>query len=35
MKYNSSKGYNPQYFFWRTYDGQEIDLLEINSNQEM
>lgn len=35
IKYNSSRGYNPQYFFWRTYDGQEIDLLEINSNQEM
>ncbi|WPR75722.1 ATP-binding protein [Algoriphagus sp. NG3] len=35
MKYNSSKGYNPQYFFWRTYDGQEIDLLEINSKQEI
>ncbi len=21
--------------FWRTYDGQEIDLLEINSNQQI
>jgi uncharacterized protein len=28
LKYNSYKGYHPQYFFWRTYDGQEIDLLE-------
>ncbi|MEN9598693.1 MAG: hypothetical protein RL596_1004 [Bacteroidota bacterium] len=29
LKYNSYKGYHPQYFFWRTYDGQEIDLLEL------
>lgn len=29
IKYNSYKGYQPQYFFWRTYDGQEIDLLEL------
>lgn len=35
MKFNNSKGYAPQYYFWRTYDGQEIDLLEVNSNQEM
>ena len=33
MKYNSYRGYNPQYFFWRTYDGQEIDLLELNDMQ--
>ena len=33
MKYNSYRGYNPQYFFWRTYDGQEIDLLELNDLQ--
>ena len=33
IKYNSYTGYQPQYFFWRTYDGQEIDLLEsYNSN---
>jgi uncharacterized protein len=25
----------PQYFFWRTYDGQEIDLLELNSKQRL
>jgi len=35
MKLNASKSYFPSYFFWRTYDGQEIDLLEINSQQEM
>ena len=33
MKYNSYKNYFPQYFFWRTYDGQEIDLLELNNGQ--
>lgn len=35
MKFNSSKDYFPQYYFWRTYDGQEIDLLEVNSHQEL
>ncbi len=35
LKYNSYKGYHPQYFFWRTYDGQEIDLLEINDRQQI
>ncbi len=35
MKFNSSRDYFPQYFFWRTYDGQEIDLLEVNSHQEL
>lgn len=35
MKFNSSKNYFPQYYFWRTYDGQEIDLLEVNSQQEI
>lgn len=33
MKYNSYHGYFPQYFFWRTYDGQEIDLLELHNLQ--
>jgi predicted AAA+ superfamily ATPase len=28
IKNNTYQGYQPQYFFWRTYDGQEIDLLE-------
>ncbi len=29
LKYNNYRNYQPQYFFWRTYDGQEIDLLEL------
>ena len=33
IKYNSYRNYQPQYFFWRTYDGQEIDLLELNNEQ--
>ncbi len=33
MKYNSYRGYTPQYFFWRTYDGQEIDLLELQNGK--
>lgn len=32
-KYNSYRGYSPQYYFWRTYDGQEIDLLELADGQ--
>lgn len=28
IKNNTYKGYYPQYFFWRTYDGQEVDLIE-------
>jgi uncharacterized protein len=35
MKYNSAQGNSIQYFFWRTYDGQEIDLLEVNNHQEI
>lgn len=35
IKYNSYTNYFPQYFFWRTYDGQEIDLIEINNKQKM
>ncbi len=35
IKYNSYKGYQPQYFFWRTYDGQEIDLLELDNKQHL
>ncbi len=35
LKYNSYNGYHPQYFFWRTYDGQEIDLLEVNDRQQL
>lgn len=33
IKYNSYRSYGPQYFFWRTYDGQEIDLLELYNGQ--
>jgi len=35
MKFNSYRGYHPQYFFWRTYDGQEIDLLELDNRQHL
>lgn len=35
IKFNSYRGYQPQYFFWRTYDGQEIDLLELDNKQKM
>ena len=28
IKNNTYNSYHPQYFFWRTYDGQEIDLIE-------
>ena len=35
LKYNSYRNYHPQYFFWRTYDGQEIDLLELDNKQHL
>jgi len=35
MKRNSYRDYQPQYFFWRTYDGQEIDLLELDNKQHL
>lgn len=35
MKFNASIKYRPQYYFWRTYDGQEIDFIEQNSRQEL
>lgn len=35
IKYNSYRNYFPAYFFWRTYDGQEIDLLELNNKQQL
>ncbi|WP_290796856.1 ATP-binding protein [Flavihumibacter sp. UBA7668] len=35
LKYNQYRQYFPQYHFWRTYDQQELDLLEINDKQEM
>lgn len=33
IKFNRYNNYQPQYYFWRTYDGQEIDLLELNNGQ--
>lgn len=33
IKYNSYRNHQPQYFFWRTYDGQEIDLIELYNGQ--
>ena len=33
IKNNTYQGYQPQYFFWRTYDGQEIDLIESNNGK--
>lgn len=35
IKFNSYRAYEPQYFFWRTYDGQEIDLLELDNKQHL
>ena len=35
IKFNSYRGYDPQYYFWRTYDQQEIDLIEVNNKQEI
>jgi hypothetical protein len=35
LKYNSYRNYHPRYFFWRTYDGQEIDLLELDNKQHL
>jgi uncharacterized protein len=35
IKFNSYRDYHPQYFFWRTYDGQEIDLLELDNKQHL
>ncbi len=33
LKYNSYRKHYPQYHFWRTYDGQEIDLIELEGGQ--
>jgi predicted AAA+ superfamily ATPase len=35
IKFNSYRGFHPQYYFWRTYDGQAVDLIEVNSNQAL
>jgi len=33
IKRNTYQGFHPQYFFWRTYDGQEIDLIESHNGK--
>ncbi len=33
IKNNVYHTYQPQYFFWRTYDGQEVDLLELHNGK--
>ncbi len=33
IKRNSYRNYHPEYFFWRTYDGQEIDFLEMHNRE--
>ena len=33
LKRNSCKNVQPEYHFWRTYDQQEIDLLEVNQKK--
>ncbi|MNT54258.1 hypothetical protein D3C72_1914050 [compost metagenome] len=35
IKSNASNLQYPKYHFWRTYDGQEIDLLEIDNYQNI
>jgi predicted AAA+ superfamily ATPase len=35
IKMNSYAGYFPQYYFWRTFDGQEIDFIEVNNKQQI
>jgi predicted AAA+ superfamily ATPase len=35
IKFNSYRGYHPQYYFWRTYDQQELDLIEVNNKQKL
>ena len=32
QKFNYYEQHTPDYFFWRTYDGQEIDFLEVSNN---
>jgi predicted AAA+ superfamily ATPase len=35
IKLNASRSLNREYHFWRTYDGQEIDLVELDSSQNL
>jgi uncharacterized protein len=32
IKLNSNGGFSKEHYFWRTYDGQEIDLIETSSD---
>ncbi|MCC6323910.1 ATP-binding protein [Candidatus Nomurabacteria bacterium] len=34
VKYLSNQARNVKFYFWRTHDGQEIDLIEIEQNQK-
>jgi predicted AAA+ superfamily ATPase len=33
QKYNHYHSHSPEYFFWRTYDQQEIDLIEVQGKK--
>jgi len=33
IKMNGNRQRNTRYYFWRTYDQQEIDLIEVHENQ--
>ncbi len=33
IKRNSYSGINPQYYFWRNYNQQEVDLIELNDGK--
>lgn len=34
MKRNAARNYFPQYYFWRSYQGQEIDLIEESGGEK-
>ncbi|MEI6766669.1 MAG: ATP-binding protein [Bacteroidota bacterium] len=33
IKMNNNRGLNKAHYFWRTYDGQEIDLIEVSGDE--
>lgn len=35
IKLNASLSLNREYYFWRTYDGQGFDLIELDSSQNL
>ncbi|TVP43268.1 MAG: hypothetical protein EA341_18350 [Mongoliibacter sp.] len=35
MKLNASRSINRENYFWRTYDGQGFDLIELDSSQNL